>query len=102
MRIFFFLLLISISSGDKIYNSINLSDIKVELGYDVNNHCLNNITIQNKTNHTINYSIQIWRGDIWYFKHKLELKPNEMVYYDNAFITCDNHSKISIDLIKNE
>lgn len=100
MNLFLFLLSFFLLSGNQIYNRINLQDIRVELGHDINNKCLNNITIQNKTDKKIVYSVQIWRGKIWYFKHNLELEPGEIKFYDNAFITCDNHSEISVDLTK--
>lgn len=99
LTILIFLLTFSIS--DKIYQRTTLSDIKVELSYDINNKCISNITIQNTSNTEIKYFIKIWRGDIWYFKHQLILKPGEIKYYNDAFITCDNSSTISVELIKN-
>jgi hypothetical protein len=99
LTIFFFLF--SFSFSDKVYQRTTLNDIKVELSHDGGNTCISNITIQNTSNSEIKYSIKIWRGDIWYFKHQLVLKPGEVKYYNDAFITCDNKSTISVDLIKN-
>jgi len=99
LTVLIFLLTFSIS--DKVYQRTTLSDIKVELSHDINNKCISNITIQNISNTEIKYFIKIWRGDIWYFKHQLILKPGEIKYYNDAFITCDNSSMISVELIKN-
>ena len=99
LTILIFLLTFSIS--DKVYQRTTLNDIKVELSHDINNKCISNITIQNTSNTEIKYFIKIWRGDIWYFKHQLILKPGEIKYYNDAFITCDNWSAISVELMKN-
>lgn len=87
-------------TSDKIYNRVKLDDITIELSHDDGNKCINNIKIINNTNKVINYQIQIWRGEFWYFRHKLELKANETRYYNDAFITCDNKSEIMIELKK--
>lgn len=99
MRNFFFILLFFFYS-DKIYNKVKLDDITVELSHDSGNKCISNIKIINNTDKEINYQIQIWRGEFWYFRHKLTLKPNENRYYNDAFITCDNQSEIMVELKK--
>ena len=95
------ILLISIGlNSDKIYNRIVLSDITIELSQDISNKCVSNVLVKNNTINKIEYQILVFRGDFWYFRHKLKLEPNEVKYYNDAFINCDNKSELSIELIR--
>lgn len=100
MRLFTLFIFLVFLKLNTVYNRVILSDVKLEISHDYNNKCLNNISIQNLSNDTITYNIVIWRGDIWYFKHKLKMSPNQIKYYDDAFIVCDNKKDISVELIK--
>lgn len=102
MRYSFLFLFFFYFSNYKIYQKTVLSDIKLELSYDIENRCRNNLAIQNISNDTIQYSVKIWRGNNWYFKHKLKLSPGDVKWYDDAFVTCDNYSEILVELIKLE
>ena len=95
-----FLIIFTLFSTPKVYQRVQLQDIKLELSYNSTNKCRNHVAVQNLSDKKITYFIRIWRGDIWYFKHQIELEPHQSKSWVDAFITCDNHSQISIELVK--
>ena len=59
-------------------------DIKLELSHNSNNHCINHVAVQNLSDKKITYFVRIWRGDIWYFKHQIELEPGQSKSWRDA------------------
>ena len=97
MRLFILIALISISK-DIIYNRTKTNKLVIEISKDSNNRCLNNIKFENITKDTIEFKVVIFRGDIWYFKHQLKMRPGEIKYYNDGFTTCDRISSVSVEI----
>ena len=101
MKLFLIIpIILILLSPPKVYQRVTLSDIKLELSHNSDNKCINHVAVQNLTDKKITYFVKIWRGDMWYFKHQIDLEPGESKSWSDAFITCDDKSQISIELKK--
>jgi len=100
MKILLIIILFISLNKDNVYHKTQLSDFYLELSNDSNNKCLNNIYLKNLSNDTIQYQIKIWRGSFWYFKHNIVMTPNQVKYYNDAFIICEKKECLSVELIK--